>query len=800
MDFHQLYYTSCRTGLPGSAGSRFNAVTPGVPAEVMSAVEALSSYEPPSTPGHSPAPAQIEGCPVNLCFVPGPRPIVACTGHSGFAHALVPVHGGSWPGPPPIALWRAGVWAREVVAEPELPLVRGPLPWGPLRRDVVDDFLDEVAGRAMLPALLAAAERAVLDRERAVVILAADADEVARWIAAVSFLLPPPLVGRMSFATYQFRPSGSRHHLIGTLPGAEIVADERAFQAFYLFDFTAGACSEVEVGPVAQLLAAAGAVAAESLWRQAVALGVGREVRLADWYAPVVAAALLDGGVGVGPADLDAVCGWLGEHAVRLGGDAVGRIGAAALEHDAVSAAHLAGLADAAAAGGLAELLALTEQRLLATQIADALAGERGATPGTARALRSVRARESARQRYDRALAGADAAAVVRLLDLAAAHEVRPDARVLRDCGLRAIGPELLRSPPRPGTYEAVKRWPDLRAGVLECLDRAAAGGTALYAVFEAGLDAVVPGAELAASPALHEAALIAHARRHPERRVDTALSVLAARGLDEALLRTLWPDGWSLSDARAMLMRLPAEALGDPVLAGWVAPLLDAPFPGPAQNGGRRQLESYGALCDLLTSLPLAGMLPIELRDRLRAMARIRQAERQFVKAGDNEKECLAAGDALLAAYDTPGTAAYHEPGMAVIRSYLRIRLVTLLAALPPDRPLAMLLARMPSEIREDYLAGMRRGLEGEQAIGVAVTAFVTLGVALRHQRTESVADAIEGLLLRRLPDWRRRDLNAVERELRRSSNRIADDFKRWRQRHCRSRPRWLPSWPVHS
>ncbi|TYB66619.1 hypothetical protein FXF51_16040 [Nonomuraea sp. PA05] len=811
MDFHQLYYTSCRSGLSGYAGYQFNAVTPGVAPEVMSEVEALSSYEPPSTLGHSPTPEQIAGCPVNLCFVPGPRPIAANvvftgTDYSGrfgnyFAHALVP-EAGSWQGPLPIELWRAALWTRETVDGTELPPVPSPLPAGPLGRDAVDDFLDRAPGRSLLPALLSAVERAVLDEERSVVIYAADADEVARWIAAVSFLLPPPVAARMSFATYQFRPSYSRYHVIGTQPGAEIVADERSFQAFYLFDFTTGRASEAEVGPLPVLLAAAGTVAAGPLWRRAAALAAGGEVRLADWYAVAVAAALLDGGVGVGPEELDAVCAWMAEHGPRLDGGMLATIAAAVLGHDAVSAAHLTGLADAAAEGGQAELLAQTEELLVTRQVAevvrpegtDSHAGVAAEVPPAvpvSRRLRSQKAREFAADRYTRALAEAGPATVLRLLRLAVAHDIRPDARALRECGLRTIGPELVRQRPEPATYEAVQRWPDLRSGVLACLDHAAAEGRSLREVFELGLDTAIPEEELLARPALREAALLVRARRQPERRVDTALALLSGRGrsLDETVLRELWPGGWSVSEAMAMLRRLPSSALGDPVLVAWVTAVLDRPLP----DGDRQGMDSYAALCGLLARLPLTGTLPAGSRDRVAEMVRIHETERRIVDAArqGDDKKWRAAIQTLLAFHAATKTPA--------VRTYLRTHLAEQLVSGPHER-LPTLIAHAPPEIAQAYLDDLDRQLGGEQAGATAATAFATLYTALAHRDTVHVADALQDVLLTHLSEWRKRDLNDVEHELRGHSNRMADEFRRWRLAHCRPRRRWLPSWPSHS
>ncbi|GAA4239860.1 hypothetical protein GCM10022254_62300 [Actinomadura meridiana] len=802
MDFHQLYYTSCRTGLSGYAGYQFNAVTPGVSPEVMHEVEAVGSYEPPGTLGHEPTAEQIEACPINLCFVPGPEPIVANvvftgTDYSGrfgnyFAHALVPSGGRTWPrawGALPIELWRAPLWTRDAVPNPDLPPLPGPLPTGPLNRAAVDRFLDATPRRPLLPPLLAAAERAVLDEERSVVILAPTDDEVAYWIAAVCYLLPPPLVARLSFATYQFRPSYSRHHVLGTVPGAEIVADERAFAGFFLFDVTTGASSDVDAGPLALLLAGAGPVAAEPLWRRATTLATGGELRLADWHPVVAAAALLDGPVGVGPDDLDAACAWLGENASRLDRDTVSGVGAAALGHDAASPAHMTGLADAAAAAGLDDLLAMAEERLVTGHLA-AASTHGGPAPDAAR-LRSARARAQARRGYAQHLAGADTATVVRVLDLANAHGVQPDPHTLRTCGAKVVGPYLLRRPDEQELHEAVRRWPDLRAGTLLYVDQVSAADPArVHALFDAGLDAVVPADELAELPALHEAALVARGRRNREPPVDTALAVLSARGpagrLDRALLDALWPGGWTPEEARALLAGLPDGARGDPVLVPWVKPLLSErrTLDGPARQ------ESYGELCDLVDGLPLAGLLPAGLRDRVEAVAWIRRVEKPL-RGKRNEKERLEAGRALVGAHGTTA--------IAPAEDYLLLRLGVLLPTLPHDA-LAEVLAAASTEVVDAYLGWLARTIDGERgaAVPAAGAAFATLWTAEDHKATQ-VARAIHDVLLRSMPDWRNRDLNAVERDVRRRTGRMTalQDYQRWRDKHCRRR-RWLPGRPA--
>ena len=99
MGLAQLYYTSCETGLSGFAGFQFNAVTPGLPQDVLRRVESLTPYRPPRWLSARPARADIAACPVNLVYTSTPATILANVVFVGtdfshrsgnyFAHALV---------------------------------------------------------------------------------------------------------------------------------------------------------------------------------------------------------------------------------------------------------------------------------------------------------------------------------------------------------------------------------------------------------------------------------------------------------------------------------------------------------------------------------------------------------------------------------------------------------------------------------------------------------------------------------------------------------------------------------------
>jgi hypothetical protein len=355
--FRQLYYTSCEHGLSGYPGYQFNAVTPGLDPDVLQTVETLVGYEPPQSVGYNPTPAEVATAPVNLCFHPadqGDATVIANVRfvdadfsqfplRSGnyFAHALVtadPDH--DLDGIVPIELWDAPFWASKPVESTELPelpeLWRLSLFFAPglsgiaglagtatvatgagRHREAVARFLAAHHAADRLPALLSAVDRTIAAGDRSVVLVETDADRAAAWIGAVSYLLPPPLARRMSFATYQYRPSHSRLHLIGTVPDADIDLGQAGFEEFRLFDFPSGRMSQVQVHPAAELLAELGTVAAGRVWQRAASLAEGDERTLADWYAVATTAALVEG---FSPAERHSsvAVAWLVAHGRRL--------------------------------------------------------------------------------------------------------------------------------------------------------------------------------------------------------------------------------------------------------------------------------------------------------------------------------------------------------------------------------------------------------------------------------------------------------------------------------------------------
>jgi GTPase-associated protein 1, N-terminal domain type 2/GTPase-associated protein 1, middle domain len=295
----QLFYTCTRHGLAGRPGYQFNAVTTGVTDDVMRDVERLTAYQPPPGLSGEPSEAEIDACPVSLCHQPGDVSLLAAVQFLGrdlsgrytnyFAHALATeTLEADLGGLLPIETWESPLWTRAESDTTELPPLTEPPPRGSIDRDAVREFLEAEAGRLPMAALLTAAAGAVAGGP-AVVLNGGTAAANARWIAAVSYLLPEDLVWRMSFTTYQRRPRDCALHVVGTVPDPD--ATQVAVRGFHLFDVEVPGAVDVEPHPLAELLARTGPVAAEGLWREAAALAEEPPRTLDDWH-PLVAAAL----------------------------------------------------------------------------------------------------------------------------------------------------------------------------------------------------------------------------------------------------------------------------------------------------------------------------------------------------------------------------------------------------------------------------------------------------------------------------------------------------------------------------
>ncbi|WIM93424.1 GTPase-associated protein 1-related protein [Actinoplanes oblitus] len=747
MAFGQLYYTSCLTGLAGAPGFQYNAVSPGVTAEVMRDAEALTTYRPPRGITLLSDAEAVRSAPRNLCFRPGPPALIANVVYTGvdysrrpgnfFAHTLVTGDlRADLGGLLPIDLWRAPCWTATPAGTTRLAALPAPPAAGPLDDDALHRFLAGRSGRQrLLPALIAAAADAVHHEQRKLVIVAPDSDDVAGWLGLLSRLLPPATAYRMSFATYQQDVRYSTVHVVGT-SSDEVVGSD--VSAHHVFDSDEERMSDVPVPRLAVLLGELGIVSARRAWGQAEQLATGAEESLDDWL-PVFAAALLayspeaSAATGFG----DEVAPWLAEHAARLDPRPVERIAdrvlaalAATAGDDAVtSLGFLARAADQADLPGLLERVESAIVEGFLARVRDAAASP--AAPAVP--IRTASARRYAETALAASLPGLPAPAALAALRWAGSAGIRLPGEVLFRAG-RQIGPALLTAGDDPAVDQVLSTAPRVRAGVVAYLDEVGlAELDRMVTAFGAGLaDRLRPELD-DSGPAVQQALAVVAVRTG---RLDPVAALRSAgAGIDERLLAMLLPTGpWPAGLALRILSVLGDRALVPPVLDELEQTVLAWP--------ATAELTDYADLCLRLSGTRVSR--PAELRIGLVADADEWPGRLRGARGAQR-----AAVRADLREWFGRLNEAERELADALLLIKVGDRSVVARAELIIVRP----------ALRRAYCAGLAESLRKDRGdLAAAATALRTLDQLARLRPSPQVGDAsieLDRVLRRTLGRW---------------------------------------------
>jgi hypothetical protein len=784
MAFQQLYYTSCERGLSGYPGYQFNAVTPGVGPEVMREVERLTAYEPPRSLADQTAGTEMAAYPVSLSFTPGDgTTIIANVVFVGadfsrrfgnyFAHALAT----STPEPDlgplaPIELWQAPFWERRVSDSLELPALPGPPPPGTIHRDSTQAFVDSHPSTGQLPTLLSAAAQAVSAGTRSVVVVEADAAGSAHWIAALSYLLPGPLAQQMSFTTYHHRPSYCGLHVIGTVADADVDLSEGGLDSFYLFDFTGGRFSELEVHPLAELMVRVGAVQARGLWALASRLAAGDEASLDAWY-PVAAAAAAGQRHQLTAVELQTAVDWLAVRANRLDRADVESLGAALMDQHRFSrrrhAPALMSAATAAGATALKEQIDDIERRLVDQALARLARDERRDDEEPFR-LSSVLAEAHARKRCDELLTAADLAGGLKLLGWAEEVGVRLGDHALKAWGECALGPRLLRDPTDAQTGRVYASHPAVLYGVAAHLEQVAVQDAgAVHALIRQGIDGLLRDEQLAGRPRVHQLVLLERGARNPELRVESLALIVQLRGareVDEDTLAYLWPGSrWSLKEARGVLERLSREQATSGAVPAWLSATLSQ-----TSWSGNAELGNYLSLCTAIVDAGIDRTLSEDARRRageaVWALQGLAEARRPDARRATKVAVNLAEGFADMS---------------APVQELLLQRLPGLLVRDLPLDGVADALAACPADLLRRYVdqAAMELGTHRPDP-DIALRAFVVTW-HLRQRLHPYWKQLDQQVLSMTLPSWRRRDIEGLSKLLQRQRPEARPAFEDW-------------------
>ena len=235
MTIRQLYYTSCEQGKEGIRGFQVNAASAGLGERHEDLGLRLSAYRPAPSAPVLPTAEQVARFPIAVGYRSFGDVAVLFhsrylgtdfTGRQGnyFAHVLVlDAPDRDLDGMLPVDAWESALWTWQPSHGTQLPLVET-IPPGPLAdRERIRAHL--LAGR--LPefgVLLSAVQEGLSGRAGRVVVVAPDAVDVARAIAAVTRSLPRTLASRVSFTTFTSSPTDVDVLVAGTTPDVDIAS------------------------------------------------------------------------------------------------------------------------------------------------------------------------------------------------------------------------------------------------------------------------------------------------------------------------------------------------------------------------------------------------------------------------------------------------------------------------------------------------------------------------------------------------------------------------------------------------
>jgi hypothetical protein len=782
MRFGQLYYTSCETGLSGFAGFQFNAVTPGLPPEVLRAVESLTAYKPPRWVSPRPDAAEVASCPVNLVYVTEPAPILARVVFVGldfsqrsgnyFAHAIVSQDRAAFGELLPIELWESRIWESKPVPYTELSALQDLPPSARgtgLSRAEVDRFARDDGRADVLAALLTAAEEAIMGDGLPIVIVDPDPAVAAHWIAAVSYLLPRAVARRLTFATYHHNPGYVDVHIIGTVPDSDFGLTETAFRSYVVLEPAATHLGDVVPGPAAALLVRAGPSRAARLWDEAEELASAASDAMEDWHPALVMAALL-GGPEVTIADLDVLADWLLRHANQVAPGQRAAVLRGFLDDAAYRPQHLAAL------GALSRLVA--DPKLTARMERKAVAEELrsvGSDPPvpftTGIPIATAEGRDFAAEECVERLTKASARTSIALLGWSTDLGLELPEEVLRGCGEQVLGPQLVTTPD-DDTLGVVAGARPLTEGVLAYLITVVdIQPDAVVTVFTMGLDDITERFPGLVPEELQEAMLLARAAKHPQDRVADLGHFLGHRHrwVSADLLRRLWPEGhWTAAEARSVAQTFePDQLQSDPVYS-WIAQAVLSP---PTDKG---YLVPYADLCEVLAARKIDRALPDTARSRLDSFLKtkhlITQARASEGKAQVQDIKRLAESYAGL---DTPA------------QDLARRVLVDLIDRLAGSRYQSMAVKTYPATVIAAFLRSAHRRLAATPRDVMAGALLFRSLASLQGNDDQRLAPELHQTLREELKLWRRADLNALDEALRQSDAETAGQFASWRQKY---------------
>lgn len=247
----QYYYTSTGKGTSGSAGFQCKAKSSGLTAEDVNVINTMVGYRIPpmldETKLHVHPPAlryvylSQDKCVLVNSQSNGPDE----NGRPGnfFGHAVL-TKPEDFKIYPPIMFWRNQFWKSDDPSDrTTLPELNAFNVEPSLDFDQVWNFLNGNNRREWLRSLLAAVIRH--DTEKRPIVILDHVDNIAKWIAAVTFALPGHYRPFISFATYHHDPYQVPYRITGTTSDSKFRFSADEYISYFLLNAEANRISDV---------------------------------------------------------------------------------------------------------------------------------------------------------------------------------------------------------------------------------------------------------------------------------------------------------------------------------------------------------------------------------------------------------------------------------------------------------------------------------------------------------------------------------------------------------------------------
>lgn len=261
MSLLQHYYTSCLKGTAGYAGFQIKAMSPGISPDDLKTINGMIGYQIPPSLDVS----NIASHPIALRYNylgRNNKCILVCSQSNGpdengrpgnfFAHTVI-ADTKDFEVFPPIMFWRHPFWKTtdpavriEIPPEPNFDLNPS------LEFDQIWSFLDTGQRRDWFNKLLSAV--ITYDKIKRPIVILDHADNVALWIACVSFALPNILRPFLSFSTYDHDPYKANYRIIGTRRDSRFNFSADEYISFFILNTETGALSDCESSRAADFI------------------------------------------------------------------------------------------------------------------------------------------------------------------------------------------------------------------------------------------------------------------------------------------------------------------------------------------------------------------------------------------------------------------------------------------------------------------------------------------------------------------------------------------------------------------